>query len=73
MTPMERMHTVAGLDNGIQSRFEVGDEQREWLQNDLAKRAADDAAHRVLALAALQVLRALELLDRRRATRCRRS
>src|SRR6195256_5076338 len=36
MTPEERMHTVAGLDNGIQSRFEVGPEGRQWLQNDLA-------------------------------------
>ena len=37
MTPEQRMQTVAGLDNGMQSRFEVGDEQREWLKNDLAK------------------------------------
>jgi 3',5'-cyclic-AMP phosphodiesterase len=37
MTPMERMKTVAGLDNGVQSRFMVGDEQREWLKQDLAK------------------------------------
>ncbi len=37
MTPAERMQTVAGLDNGTQSRFEVGDEGRAWLQNDLAK------------------------------------
>ena len=37
MTPMERMKTVAGLDNGVQSRFEVGDAGREWLKNDLAK------------------------------------
>lgn len=37
MTPMERMQTVAGLDNGIQSRFEVGAAGREWLKNDLAK------------------------------------
>ena len=36
MTPMERMKTVAGLDNGVQSRFEVGDAGREWLKNDLA-------------------------------------
>jgi 3',5'-cyclic AMP phosphodiesterase CpdA len=36
MTPEQRMHTVAGLDNGIQSRFTVGDEQRAWLQKDLA-------------------------------------
>ena len=37
MTPAERMHTVAGLDNGIQSRFEVGEQQREWMSDDLAK------------------------------------
>jgi 3',5'-cyclic AMP phosphodiesterase CpdA len=37
MTPEERMHTVAGLDNGVQSRFEVGDAGREWLRNDLSK------------------------------------
>jgi 3',5'-cyclic-AMP phosphodiesterase len=36
MSPTERMQTVAGLDNGTQSRFEVGAEQREWLRNDLA-------------------------------------
>ena len=36
-TPMERMQTVAGLDNGTQSRFEVGAEGRSWLKNDLAK------------------------------------
>jgi hypothetical protein len=37
MTPQERMQTVAGLDNGTQSRFEVGEEGRTWLKNDLAK------------------------------------
>ena len=37
MTPMERMLTVAGLDNGTQSRFEVGPEGREWLKKDLEK------------------------------------
>lgn len=37
MSPMERMMTVAGLDNGIQSRFKVGDAQREWLKRDLAR------------------------------------
>lgn len=37
MTPMERMQTVAGLDNGLQSRFEVGAAGRQWLANDLAK------------------------------------
>jgi len=36
-TPEQRMHTVAGLDNGTQSRFEVGDEGRAWLKADLAK------------------------------------
>jgi Icc protein len=37
MTPMERMQTVAGLDNGLQSRFEVGAAGREWLTKDLEK------------------------------------
>jgi Icc protein len=37
MTPMERMKTVAGLDNGVQSRFEVGPEGRAWLKSDLDK------------------------------------
>jgi 3',5'-cyclic-AMP phosphodiesterase len=35
MTPAERMQTVAGLDNGVQSRFEVGEEGRGWLKRDL--------------------------------------
>jgi Icc protein len=37
MTPAERMHTVAGLDNAVQSAFEVGAPQREWLRKDLEK------------------------------------
>jgi 3',5'-cyclic-AMP phosphodiesterase len=37
LTPMERMKTVAGLDNPNQSAFEVGGEQRAWLAKDLAK------------------------------------
>jgi predicted MPP superfamily phosphohydrolase len=37
MTPKERMHTVAGLDNGVQSRFEVGEAGRAWLKADLDK------------------------------------
>jgi 3',5'-cyclic AMP phosphodiesterase CpdA len=37
LTPMERMKTVAGLDNGAQSSFEVGEEGRKWLEQDLAK------------------------------------
>src|SRR6185436_2192183 len=36
-TPAERMKIVAGLDDGRQSRFEVGTEGREWLKADLAK------------------------------------
>lgn len=36
MTAMERMMTVAGLDNPIQSRFEVGEKGREWLRKDLS-------------------------------------
>jgi 3',5'-cyclic AMP phosphodiesterase CpdA len=37
MTPAERMQTVAGLDNAVQSRFEVGEEGRAWLKKDLEK------------------------------------
>lgn len=37
LTPMQRMKIVAGLDDGRQSRFEVGEAGREWLQRDLAK------------------------------------
>jgi 3',5'-cyclic AMP phosphodiesterase CpdA len=36
LTPMERMQTVAGLDNGKQRPFTVGDVQRAWLQEHLA-------------------------------------
>jgi 3',5'-cyclic AMP phosphodiesterase CpdA len=39
MSPMERMKTVAGLDNGLQGRFTVGDAQREWLARDLKRLA----------------------------------
>ena len=35
LSPMDRMKTVAGLDNGVQSSFTVGAEQRAWLENDL--------------------------------------
>jgi Icc protein len=35
LTPMQRMQTVAGLDNGTQSPFSVGDEQRAWLTEQL--------------------------------------
>ena len=35
LTPMERMKTVAGLDNHQQRPFTVGAEQRAWLQKDL--------------------------------------
>ena len=36
-TPEQRMAIVAGLDDGRQSSFEVGEAQREWLRQDLAK------------------------------------
>lgn len=36
LTAMERMMTVAGLDNRVQSPFSVGERQREWLEKDLA-------------------------------------
>jgi 3',5'-cyclic-AMP phosphodiesterase len=35
LTPLQRMQTVAGLDNGTQSPFSVGDEQRTWLTEQL--------------------------------------
>lgn len=41
LTPMERMKIVAGLDDGRQSRFEVGEEQRNWLKRDLDRFAKD--------------------------------
>ena len=41
LTPMERMTTVAGLDNGVQSPFSVGEPQREWLKKDLSTYADD--------------------------------
>jgi Icc protein len=41
LTPMQRMQTVAGLDNAVQSPFSVGDEQRAWLAQDLAKLPAN--------------------------------
>ncbi len=40
LSPMERMQTVAGLDNGVQNPFSVGAEQRAWLAQDLAKVSA---------------------------------
>ncbi len=41
LTPMQRMQTVAGLDNGQQSPFSVGAEQRAWLEADLKGKPAD--------------------------------
>jgi Icc protein len=35
LTPMQRMRTVAGLDNAEQSAFSVGDVQRTWLRDNL--------------------------------------
>jgi len=37
MTPMERMLAMAQLDNPNGRPFTVGDAQRDWLKNDLAK------------------------------------
>lgn len=36
LSPMQRMQIVSGLDDGRQSPFEVGEEEREWLAKDLA-------------------------------------
>lgn len=41
LTPMQRMQTVAGLDNQQQSPFTVGAEQRAWLEQDLQQVAKD--------------------------------
>jgi len=41
LTPMQRMRTVAGLDNGQQSSFTVGPEGRQWLENDLKTKSPD--------------------------------
>jgi 3',5'-cyclic-AMP phosphodiesterase len=41
MSPMERMTTVAGLDNALQSRFQVGPRQRDWLKQDLSTHPDD--------------------------------
>lgn len=40
LTPMQRMKTVAGLDNGKQSSFTVGAEGIAWLKKDVEKVAA---------------------------------
>ena len=50
---MQRMKTVAGLDNGLQSRSRSASE-RGLAEEDLAKVASDHAGRRLLALAALQ-------------------
>lgn len=41
LTPMQRMRTVAGLDNSGQRPFTVGAPQRAWLQKDLAQVSAN--------------------------------
>ena len=64
---MERMQTVAGLDNGVQSRFEVGDEQREWLQDRTSPRSPRRRRSIVFSHSPLyKYYKPLELLDRRR-------
>ncbi|MDO5581086.1 MAG: metallophosphoesterase [Planctomycetia bacterium] len=37
MNPLQRMQTVAGLDNHVQKPFTVGEKTRKWLADDLAK------------------------------------
>lgn len=41
LTPQQRMGTVAGLDNGVQSPFSVGADQRKWLEADLKSKSND--------------------------------
>ena len=66
LTPMERMKIVAGLDDGRQSRFEVGAEGREWLKRGSGQSAQDHTTCRLLSFTSLQVLPRLEFLDRGR-------
>ena len=66
MTPMERMQTVAGLDNRLQSRFEVGRRAARLAAEGSRAPGRRAAGDRLLALAALQVLPPVELLDGRR-------
>ncbi len=66
LTPMERMKTVAGLDNGVQRPFTVGAGAARLAAEGSGQGHAGHAAGRVLALAAVQALQAVELLDRRR-------
>ena len=40
-TPEQRMLEMAGLDNPNGSPFMVGEQQRQWLQNDLQKVSKD--------------------------------
>jgi hypothetical protein len=64
MSADERMHTVAGLDNGVQSRFEVGDAVRQWLTNLSRQGHHRYANPDLFAFAALQILPPVEFLDR---------
>jgi 3',5'-cyclic AMP phosphodiesterase CpdA len=41
LPPMQRMRTVAGLDNAEQSAFSVGDDQRAWLEKDLEAHSSE--------------------------------
>ena len=64
---MQRMQTVAGLDNGIQSRFEVGDEQRDVAARRTSRRCRRATPLIVFSHSPLyKLLQAVELLDRRR-------
>ncbi len=64
MTPEERMHTVAGLDNGTQSRFMVGKDRAGVARRRPRQDSAFDPAADLLAFAALQILPPVEFLDR---------
>ena len=63
MTPEERMQTVAGLDNGIQSRFEVGAEGPPVAAKRSGGSRQKDPYRHLFPFAALQILPQLEFLD----------
>ena len=56
MSPMQRMQTVAGLDNSVQSPFTVGEEQRKWLEGGSGETSRRCAGRRFFPLAALQTV-----------------
>ena len=72
-TPEQRMEIVSGLDDSRQSPFEVGDAAARLAEAGPRQDRQEDAAHRLLALAALQALPAAGTSGPTTPSRCRRS